>query len=440
MKKTFALALALMLALSLPVASQAEGALEGTQTVVIEGFDWGPAVTKTILCFPQPIDPASVNGDTFTVKESKQGLDWSTFQETVLEADRVILDAYTSDETGAKVDAASAYVTIEMAVSPDMGSPYFYDFLGTGQNRLADPYALEVSLSDAAALAAEDGSAIASIAIGPADTSKALTPQLDKVNTQGRFTGSDGKALTYASYEPADDAKHPLVIWLHGAGEGGVDPSVVLLGNKVTALMGDAFQQAMGGAYVLAPQTEAFWLVWDESDPTSWGANPGKPSVYNATVMELIQAYIDAHPGVDTDRIYVGGCSNGGFMTLSLVLEHPDFFAAAYPICEAYMDSGISDAQLEAIRDLPIWFVYSEDDTTVDPTVYEAPTIARLQAIGANVHTSIFEHVVDTSGLYKDAEGNPYTYMGHWSWLYFFNGECEEDGVNLWQWMAEQHK
>ena len=75
MKKTFALALALMLALSLPVASQAEGALEGTQTVVIEGFDWGPAVTKTILCFPQPIDPASVNGDTFTVKESKQGLD-----------------------------------------------------------------------------------------------------------------------------------------------------------------------------------------------------------------------------------------------------------------------------------------------------------------------------------------------------------------------------
>ncbi len=434
------LILALILALALPAFSLAEGSLEGAQTAVIEGFDWGPGVTKTILCFPLAIDPASVNKDTFTVKESKQGMDWATFSVGVAEADRVILDAYVSDEKGNKAADASACVTIEMAVSPDMGSPYFYDFMGTQQNRLADPYDLTVALVEGASLTAADGAVYDAVAIAPVDIAAAYVPQLEKVDLTGKFTGTDGKTVSYASYEPADGEKHPLVIWLHGAGEGGADPSVVLLGNRVTALVGDAFQEAMGGAYVLTPQTESFWLVYDEENPSAWGANPGVRSVYNDTVMELIRDYIANHPGVDADRVYVGGCSNGGYFTMTLVLENPDFFAAAFPICEAYLDEGITDEQLEGIKNLPIWFIYSQDDTTVDPARYEAPTIARLQAIGADVHTSIYEHVVDTTGLYKDAEGNPYTYMGHWSWLYFFNDECEENGVNMWQWLAQQHK
>lgn len=434
------LILALILALALPAFSLAEGTLEGAQTAVIEGFDWGPGVTKTVLCFLQAIDPAGVNKDTFTVKESKQGIDWTTFSVGVMEADRVILDAYPSDEKGNKAAEASAYVTIEMAVSPDMGSPYFYDFMGTQQNRLADPYDLIVALAEGASLTAADGTVYDAVSIAPVDIAAAYVPQLEKVDLTGKFTGADGKTISFASYEPADGEKHPLVIWLHGAGEGGADPSVVLLGNKVTALVGEAFQADMGGAYVLTPQTESFWLVYDEEDPSTWGANPGVRSIYNDTVMELIKDYVANHPGVDADRIYVGGCSNGGYFTMALALENPDFFAAAFPICEAYLDEGITDEQLEGIKNLPIWFIYSEDDTTVDPTRYEAPTIARLQAIGADVHTSIYEHVVDTSGLYKDAEGNPYTYMGHWSWLYFFNNQCEENGVNMWQWLAQQHK
>ncbi len=433
------LILMMMLALAMPLASGlAEDALEGTQTAVIEGFDWGPSVTKTILSLGKEIDPASVTKDSFAVKESKQGMDWSTFTVGILENERVILDAYTSDEKGNKTEAASAYVTIEMAVDPNMGSPYFYDMMGTGQNRFADPYDMEITLNGS--LTAADGSSVTALAIAPVDITKALVPQLEKVAMDGKFTGLDGKTLTFASYEPADSEKHPLVIWLHGAGEGGVDPSVALLGNKVTALVGDAFQSVLGGAYVLTPQTESFWLVWDEADPSTWGDNPGTRSIYNDVVMELIRDYIAKHPGVDESRVYVGGCSNGGYFTMALVLENPDFFAAAFPICEAYLDEGITDEQLTAIKDVPLWFVYSRDDTTVDPTKYEEPTIARLRAIGADVHTSVFDHVVDTSGLYKDAEGNPYTYMGHWSWLYFFNGQCEENGVNMWQWMAQQHK
>lgn len=125
---------------------------------------------------------------------------------------------------------------------------------------------------------------------------------------------------------------------------------------------------------------------------------------------------------------------------MDLVLNYPDFFAAAYPICEAYADAGITDEQLEGIKELPIWFVYASNDDTVVPDTYEIPTIARLKAIGANVHTSVFEDVHDTTGLYTMEDGSPYQYMGHWSWLYFFNNECEEDGVSLWQWLSGQSR
>ena len=125
---------------------------------------------------------------------------------------------------------------------------------------------------------------------------------------------------------------------------------------------------------------------------------------------------------------------------MDMVLNYPDFFAAAFPICEAYADSGISDAQLEGIKDLPIWFVYANNDTTVIPEDYEIPTIERLQAIGADVHTSVFEDVHDTSGRFTGEDGQPYQYMGHWSWLYFFNNDCEENGVKLWDWLASQSK
>lgn len=156
--------------------------------------------------------------------------------------------------------------------------------------------------------------------------------------------------------------------------------------------------------------------------------------------MELIQHYVEDHPDIDSDRIYVGGCSNGGFMTMDLILNHPDYFAAAFPICEAYLDAGIRDEQLKGIQNLPIWFVYAHNDTTVLPGNYAEPTIARLQAMGANVHVSAFDDVHDTSGAFTNEDGSAYQYMGHWSWIYFFNNECVENGVNMWQWLSEQSK
>ena len=44
-----------------------------------------------------------------------------------------------------------------------------------------------------------------------------------------------------------------------------------------------------------------------------------------------------------------------------------------------------------------------------------------------------------TTGEFTDEDGNPYQYMGHWSWIYFDNNECacDEDGMGAWDFIAE---
>ncbi len=421
--------------------------LSGDQIVVVEGQDWGPAVTKTIIRLNATISADSITEDIFSVVETKESFNWAALaegstedptQHITADTELTVVNAYTSDDSGNQ-SGDSEYITLELGYDPNTGNPFCYDVF-IGNNTICSPYELAVSLKDGSAITLSDGTEITSFTVASAvDFDSAIYPQLETVNITGAFTGSEGHTINYASYEPVSDgAKHPLVIWLHGAGEGGNDPRLNTLGNEVTSLFGDEFQEALGGAYILAPQCPTFWMQYDEEG--NWADNQGVDSVYLADLKELIDTYASEHEDIDTNRIIIGGCSNGGYMTMDMILNYPDYFAAAYPICEAYMDAGITDEQLESIKDLPIWFIYAENDPTVDPTIFEAPTIERLRAIDANVHTSIFEDVHDTTGTYTAEDGSAYQYMGHWSWIYFFNNQCEEDGVNMWQWLSEQSK
>ena len=414
-----------------------------SQTVVIEGYDWGPGVKATILKLGQVVRPDSVSADLIAgVAETKESLDFANIfgPHTNATLPRKVLDAYVCNRKGERTEMPSSYIRIDMECDPNNGSPFCYD-IASGMNSWCVPYELEITFKEGAALSTLLGQKITAISADPViDHTDAIIPQMDKFVTDGVFNGTDGKELTYAYYAPKGK-NLPLVIWLHGAGEGGKDPSIALLGNKATALVSDEFQQAMGGAaYVLLPQTPTFWLQYNEQG--DWQGNPGVPSVYTQSLKELIDNFVAQHPAVDRNRIIIGGCSNGGYMTVNMLLQYPDYFAAAYPICEAYKDSGITDEQLASIKNVPTWFIYAENDTTVIPEQFEAPTIARLKAIGANLHTSIFADVHDTTGKYKGEDGAPYQYMGHWSWLYFFNNQCVDDatGENMWSWMGKQSK
>ena len=59
-------------------------------------------------------------------------------------------------------------------------------------------------------------------------------------------------------------------------------------------------------------------------------------------------------------------------------------------------------------------------------------TIERLKALNANnLYVSVTDNVIDTSGKYFDENNQPYQYSGHWSWIYFFNDQCNANGKKV---------
>ena len=212
-----------------------EGTATGTQKAYIVGDDWGPAVTKTVINLNKTIASESVTKDKFIVSEEKNTtVNWGTGEIGIVTNPRTVTAAYTSDANGNKTTSASNYVTVEMYVSPSEGSPFIYSLL-TGFNSWCNPYKLHVSLASGETLVA-GSETIATLDVTPeidvAGDGK-ICPQ-GEVVTMKSYTAKDGTTYSYADYAPAkDDKKNALVIWLHGAGEGGSDPYIDILGNEV---------------------------------------------------------------------------------------------------------------------------------------------------------------------------------------------------------------
>ncbi|MBO7401734.1 MAG: prolyl oligopeptidase family serine peptidase [Lachnospiraceae bacterium] len=430
------------------VVSESVAPVTATSTLVVTGYDWGPGANKIVLNLPGEVKAGDVSDDMFKVSVAKQGF-MAAMGDTV--ADRKVVAVYISDEQGNKVNGKSKYVTIEMEVDPakDETSPFHYDFMDTQRNTWADPYTHTITLDNGKKL--QIGKTVYS-KLECKKQSKTICPDLNDV-TESVVT-YDGQELRYASYAPEklskDNVKNALIIWLHGMGEGGKDIRINTLGNKVSALWKEDIQKCFdgNGAYVLAPQSPTMWMDNGTGELTMGNTD----SMYQEALWQLITKYVESNPDIDPNRILIGGCSNGGYMTMNMIILHPDYFAAAYPCCEAFGDENITDAQLQAIKNIPMWFTHAKNDTTVVPEGFTVATYNRLVAAGAKeVHFTFWDDVRDTTGLYKNEDGTAYSYMGHYSWIYLLNNENTKDfngsnvqlngkDVTVWQWLAAQKK
>lgn len=418
---------------------------KGTQKVVVDGFDWGPAVVKTIIELDNEISADKVNKDDFSMIEKKEAFDWEKFQKEgkapdhiVSENPRTIVDVYISDDKGEKSsEEKSKYITIETKATPNEGNPLIFS-MNTSLNTWCNPFEQHITI--------KEDSKIGKLTVEPAiylkDEAKMSIPSLEEF-TYGEFTGSDGKKLTYADFKPEDnEKKKPLVIWLHGAGEGGTDPRLPIIGNMAANYAKEEFQSKFeDGAYVLAPQAPTFWM--DTGSGKIQGENVGKDSsVYNKTLKELIDNYIADNPNIDTNRILIGGCSNGGFMTFDMISKHPDFFAAAFPVCPPYQAENFTEEKITNMKDLPIWMIYASNDTTVDPKTNEIPVDELFKKSDfKDYRQTVFDDMQDLSGEHKGEDGKPHQYDGHWSWIHVHNNDVKsEDGTSLFDWLAKQSR
>lgn len=243
--------------------------------------------------------------------------------------------------------------------------------------------------------------------------------------------------------------KLPLVIWLHGAGEGGQDVRIPYTGNKVVNMSESVIQGKLGGAaWVLVPQCPTVWM--DDGIEQLGHSNQ---SIYVEDLKACIDTFIKEHEAqIDQNRLYIGGGSNGGFMTIRMLIDYPDFFAAAFPTCEAFYEENITEDIVRKLKNIPIWFAHAKPDELVLPQETSIPMYKRLIEAGAtNVHFSYFDHLEDLTGMYKDKKGRPQKFFNHGVWVHVYNDDCcmDFDGtlvmhdgvpVTLWGWMGKQTK
>jgi predicted peptidase len=416
-------------------------------SVVVEGFDWGPAVSRLVLDLGGDALARNWTPVDFTVWAFQRAIPrvQKAAQKTNLRFPGSPVEGTTPPDSGAwrtvtrvqrcdrdgRERSDGDFLALELETGPatPVSSILRYDILAVRNLPVRLEHTITVS----------DGTVL-----GPRARARTIMPVADEFRLDGRFRFRDPRygvvALRYAHWSPAarpsaGGSRHPLVIWLHGAGESGTDPLVALLGNPLTRLAEARVQTALSGAFVLVPQCDTMWM-----DDGNRGYSTDGLSKYARALTALIRRFVARNPGVDPSRVYIGGCSNGGYMALRLVLDNPGFFAAAFPSCEAFRDDWIGEAELAALREIPLRFVHAKSDNTVPCAPYTETLYRRLVASGARDAKAFFpETIVDPSGRYKDAEGKPFAYHCHFSWIYALNDACDfGDGESLMDWLPRQ--
>lgn len=410
--------------------------------------DYGPYVTKVILPVPGSAKAEETLPEKFSVyveRMDEKGDALLLPKSWMARDDREpsrgyipVLAAYPSDIEGNRADAGE-FVTLETAYGP----------MTQLSSRISAPNGLNVyvkmryTVTQTAKLESDAG------ALGGLCWDYPLGDFCPDAEGFLNSTSSyEPEPLNYGYFVPQTPGeKHPLIVWLHGAGEGGVDATIAYTANKVTAFAGEKIQKFFGGAFVLVPQTKTFWM----NDGSGQYGQSGK-SMYVEALKACIDEFVEKNPAIDRGRIYIGGDSNGGFMTMRMILDYPDFFAAAFPVCEALYDGTITDEALAKIVHLPIWFTHAKNDPVVKPETTVEATYRRLIDAGAkNVHFTFWPKIEDIHEGFRGPDGKPFEYLGHFAWIPVFNDDCRTDydgkpvtvdgkEVSLLEWLSMQTK
>lgn len=187
----------------------------------------------------------------------------------------------------------------------------------------------------------------------------------------GKGPETGGYIIDYSYYSPvkaSDNGKYPLVIWLHGMGDG-AEVGKPAVASNIAYWTSDEFQSRFsdaGGAFIFAPRSlEEKGIFWSNY------------------LIEPLKAAIDDFIGknkknIDLSRIYIGGYSMGGKMTYKMAIAFPEMFAAAFPICPAWSPT---EDLLEKIADMPVWVISSTRDPLVNYYFAVTPTWENLISV-----------------------------------------------------------
>jgi predicted peptidase len=223
--------------------------------------------------------------------------------------------------------------------------------------------------------------------------------------------------LDYQTFVPtlATGEKVPLVLWLHGIGEGRVAGGAVqnqnhLRGNRegVAWITPDAL--ASRKAVVLLPQSpNCGWYT--KAAATSWrGYNDAL--THAKTVLDRLLA---ENTHIDHDRVYVCGDSFGGFGVFNFLRTYPGVAAASIVAPGGFNVEGaepldgdrpplLNQSSLQALAKVPIWILNTGQDFPITSKTYDA-----LKGVAANVRWTHYKNATASSANSYGQE--------HWVWI-----------------------
>ncbi|MEM7467647.1 MAG: dienelactone hydrolase family protein [Pseudomonadota bacterium] len=200
------------------------------------------------------------------------------------------------------------------------------------------------------------------------------------------FTQSElktDKGTSFPIFRPTkidESSALPLVLFLHGAGERGLNNEHLAVGLPKTLIDRDAQLDAI----VIAPQVRS----------ELWWSDRAMEEFALAALDKTLESF-----AVDRDRIYLTGMSMGGHGAWFLAAKHPGVFAAVVPVCArigrpqglpplagSFLDehkNALAAAIAERIETKPIWIFHGGQDPVV-PVSESRKMVEALNARGAS--------------------------------------------------------
>ena len=248
--------------------------------------------------------------------------------------------------------------------------------------------------------------------------------------------GKEGDVL-YRLYSPKAASPRPMILFLHGGGNGGTD--------NITQIAADLscnhFVKKYPDFYVLAPQAQEpdFSMMVGRIGKIDFASSDqdgdfGWSRRYLGEVCDLIRSMI-ADGRVDPRRIYVTGMSMGGAGTLRAMSVGAGLFAAAVPVCPTMTPETFGI--LKGLVHAKLWIATSYVDHTIYRHKYIVDGILALRDAGnQDAHLTLYSpEELQKYGIATDPDlSYPELFsQNHMSWVPTYHDE-----YGIMSWLTEQ--
>ena len=204
----------------------------------------------------------------------------------------------------------------------------------------------------------------------------------------------EGRVL-YRLYTPDAKGPRPLILFLHGGGNGGYEGERDNNKHIITDYGPVNFAENYPDVYVMAPMAVEARRDMSKFNPNIRFAESDSMNVpgfgwcreYLGQICDIIRRMI-AEGKVDGKRVYVTGMSMGGAGTIRAMSVASDLFAACVPVCPSMSPETFSI--LKSIR-RPVWVTSAYIDHTLYRHKYLVDAVMYLRDNGnSNARLTLF--------------------------------------------------